>query len=326
MATTSEMLNYVNKWGYKDPMKETKLPKDRLTIILKRSNSMESKDMKRDRIKVEEAFDRIIEAARLKEQKLEEVQNQQQNNQVYQVSQIPQYQNNQNPQKQTYQNNAQAQQRTQNIQKQEQKPEVTTTDISTPKCEVSEGNKDVEFSIKLKRIMNDKKISAVSLINKSGLSQATISRYLTGTACPKRNVAKLALAKALEVPVSELFDGENIDESSVTVEIARESVAQLPTTLGIRVKRMSPEIQRMILTFSDGSLLIVRGTSTAIEIDYESVSDPSKSIKRKDDFHNYINANKYLKYLKIKSLQNLFAELGIPEKDFGKEIAIIADL
>ena len=82
----------------------------------------------------------------------------------------------------------------------------------------------------------------------------------------------------------------------------------------------------MILTFSDGSLLIVRGTSTAIEIDYESVSDPSKSIKRKEDFHNHINANKYLKYLKIKSLQNLFAELGIPEKDFEKEIAIIADL
>lgn len=337
MATTSEMLNYVNKWGYKDLMKETKLPKDRLTIILKRSNSMESKDMKRDRIKVEEAFDRIIEAARLKEQKLEEVQNQQQNNQVYQVSQIPQQnqnnQNNQTPQKQTYQNKAQAQQRTQNIQKQEQKPEVTTTVTSSPKCEVSEevkdvseGNKYAEFSIKLKRIMNEKKISAVALIRKSGLSQSSISRYLRGAGCPKKNAAKLALAKALEIPVSDLFDGENIDESMVMTEIARESVAELSTTSGVCVKRMSPEIQRMILTFSDGSLLIVRGTSTAIEIDYESVSDPSKSIKRKDDFHNYINANKYLKYLKIKSLQNLFAELGIPEKDFEKEIAIIADL
>lgn len=353
MATTSEMLNYVNKWGYKDLMKETKLPKDRLTIILKRSNSMESKDMKRDRKKVEEAFDRIIEAARLKEQKLEEqVQTQQQNNQVYQVSSIPQQnqnnqkpQYNQTPQKQAYQNKTQTQQRTQNIQKQEQKPEVTTSVISSPKCdqvsedqvseevktasnhsEIPEKDKGVEFSIKLKRIMNEKKISAVSLINKSGLSQATISRYLTGAACPKRNAAKIALAKALNVPVSELFDGENIDEPVVMAEIARESVVELPTTSSVRVKRLYPEVQKLLLTFSDGSLLIVRGSTGGIDIDFESASDKKRSFKRKEDLHNFISDSNYTKILKVKVLQNLFAELGIPEKDFMKEIAVIADL
>lgn len=340
MATTSEMLNYVNKWGYKDLMKETKLPKDRLTIILKRSNSMESKDMKRDRKKVEEAFDRIIEAARLKEQKLEEqVQTQQQNNQVYQVSQIPQQ--SQTPQKQTYQNKTQAQQQTQNIQKpEEQKPEVTTLVIPSPKCdqvseevktvsnhgEIPEKDKAIDFSIKLKKLMNERKISAVALIHKSGLAQSTISRYLTGAGCPKKNAAKLALAKALEVPVSELFDGENIDESSVMAEITQESTVELPTTLSVCVKRLYPEVQKLLLTFSDGSLLIVRGSTGGIDIDFESASDKKRSFKRKEDLHNFISDSNYTKILKVKALQNLFAELGIPEKDFMKEIAVIADL
>ena len=65
------------------------------------------------------------------------------------------------------------------------------------------------FMSNTKKIMKDKGIKAVELIERTGLSSATIAKARQDEGIAECRLSTLGrIAKALEVPVKELFDGE----------------------------------------------------------------------------------------------------------------------
>lgn len=63
------------------------------------------------------------------------------------------------------------------------------------------------FVARLQEVVDDLKISQADLAARSGLSAATVSRYLSGERHNPRAVELAAIAKALGVTLSWLFDG-----------------------------------------------------------------------------------------------------------------------
>ena len=318
MMTTNEIKSKADKMGIDTLSKKTSIPEQRLSLLMRKPIFMTSDE----RMKIEDALN-----VQINKNNLESV--------GEKAVEMP-------AEKMPVEMSTEKESVSPKLEEKSGKAEETLAETEN---KIPEKNRN--FSIKLKKLMNKKRMTSSKLILKSGLCAQSIYSYMNGTVYPRKK-SRDALVRALDVPYSVLFgDDENkkkvvnkvenvkkseVPDDNITTEVVSIDeagaidVKPINTGSAPSVKRLSPEIQRMILTFSDGSLLIVRGTSNAIEIDYECVSDQNKSFKRKEDLHKYINANKYLKYLKIKILQNLFLELGIPEKDFGREIAIIADL
>lgn len=65
------------------------------------------------------------------------------------------------------------------------------------------------FSSNTKKIMKDKGIRAVELIERTGLSSATIAKARQDEGISECRLSTLGrIANALDVPVKDLFDGE----------------------------------------------------------------------------------------------------------------------
>lgn len=69
----------------------------------------------------------------------------------------------------------------------------------------SEDDWTKEFSLRLKNIMKDRRISGDQLSNTTGISKVSISKYLNGKAIPSVYNAKL-IAKALDCPMYDLYE------------------------------------------------------------------------------------------------------------------------
>lgn len=102
-----------------------------------------------------------------------------------------------------------------------------------------------EFSVRLRKVMDDHKLSAVATERISGISARTIEKWLTGDTFPRAD--KLALvADALGTPIEWLVSGEEQDSRisenrkaliDYIMKLSEERVDALMLTLGIPVNR-----------------------------------------------------------------------------------------
>lgn len=66
-----------------------------------------------------------------------------------------------------------------------------------------------KFTMNLKKLMIERGMTAADIARKTGMTQATLSRYINGKRIPKIN-SVIKIAKALNVPIELLMKG--VDE------------------------------------------------------------------------------------------------------------------
>ena len=66
-----------------------------------------------------------------------------------------------------------------------------------------------KFTMNLKKLMIEREMTAADIARKTGMTQATLSRYINGKRIPKIN-SVIKIAKALNVPIELLLKG--VDE------------------------------------------------------------------------------------------------------------------
>ena len=66
-----------------------------------------------------------------------------------------------------------------------------------------------KFTMNLKKLMIERKMTAADIARKTGMTQATLSRYINGKRTPNIN-SVIKIAKALNVPIELLMKG--VDE------------------------------------------------------------------------------------------------------------------
>ena len=66
-----------------------------------------------------------------------------------------------------------------------------------------------KFAMNLKKLMIEREMTAADIARKTGMTQATLSRYINGKRIPKIN-SVIKIAKALNVPIELLMKG--VDE------------------------------------------------------------------------------------------------------------------
>lgn len=66
-----------------------------------------------------------------------------------------------------------------------------------------------KFTMNLKKIMIEREMTAADIARKTGMTQATLSRYINGKRIPNIN-SVIKIAKALNVPIELLMKG--VDE------------------------------------------------------------------------------------------------------------------
>ena len=66
-----------------------------------------------------------------------------------------------------------------------------------------------KFAMNLKKLMIEREMTAADIARKTGMTQATLSRYINGKRIPKIN-SVIKIAKALNVPIELLLKG--VDE------------------------------------------------------------------------------------------------------------------
>lgn len=66
-----------------------------------------------------------------------------------------------------------------------------------------------KFAMNLKKLMIEREMTAADIARKSGMTQATLSRYINGKRTPNLN-SVIKIAKALNVPIELLMKG--VDE------------------------------------------------------------------------------------------------------------------
>ena len=66
-----------------------------------------------------------------------------------------------------------------------------------------------KFAMNLKKLMIEREMTAADIARKTGMTQATLSRYINGKRIPNIN-SVIKIAKALNVPIELLMKG--VDE------------------------------------------------------------------------------------------------------------------
>lgn len=66
-----------------------------------------------------------------------------------------------------------------------------------------------KFTMNLKKLMIEREMTAADIARKTGMTQASLSRYINGKRIPKIN-SVIKIAKALNVPIELLMKG--VDE------------------------------------------------------------------------------------------------------------------
>lgn len=66
-----------------------------------------------------------------------------------------------------------------------------------------------KFTMNLKKLMIEREMTAADIARKTGMTQATLSRYINGKRIPNLN-SVIKIAKALNVPIELLMKG--VDE------------------------------------------------------------------------------------------------------------------
>ena len=66
-----------------------------------------------------------------------------------------------------------------------------------------------KFTMNLKKLMIEREMTAADIARKTGMTQATLSRYINGKRIPNIN-SVIKIAKALNVPIELLVKG--VDE------------------------------------------------------------------------------------------------------------------
>lgn len=66
-----------------------------------------------------------------------------------------------------------------------------------------------KFTMNLKKLMIEREMTAADIARKTGMTQATLSRYINGKRIPRIN-SVIKIAKALNVPIELLMKG--VDE------------------------------------------------------------------------------------------------------------------
>ena len=66
-----------------------------------------------------------------------------------------------------------------------------------------------KFTMNLKKLMIEREMTAADIARKTGMTQATLSRYINGKRIPRLN-SVIKIAKALNVPIELLMKG--VDE------------------------------------------------------------------------------------------------------------------
>lgn len=66
-----------------------------------------------------------------------------------------------------------------------------------------------KFTMNLKKLMIEREMTAADIARKTGMTQATLSRYINGKRTPNIN-SVIKIAKALNVPIELLMKG--VDE------------------------------------------------------------------------------------------------------------------
>ena len=66
-----------------------------------------------------------------------------------------------------------------------------------------------KFAMNLKKLMIEREMTAADIARKTGMTQATLSRYINGKRTPNIN-SVIKIAKALNVPIELLLKG--VDE------------------------------------------------------------------------------------------------------------------
>ena len=66
-----------------------------------------------------------------------------------------------------------------------------------------------KFTMNLKKLMIEREMNAADIARKTGMTQATLSRYINGKRIPNIN-SVIKIAKALNVPIELLMKG--VDE------------------------------------------------------------------------------------------------------------------
>ena len=66
-----------------------------------------------------------------------------------------------------------------------------------------------KFTMNLKKLMIEREMTAADISRKTGITQATLSRYINGKRIPNIN-SVIKIAKALNVPIELLMKG--VDE------------------------------------------------------------------------------------------------------------------
>ena len=66
-----------------------------------------------------------------------------------------------------------------------------------------------KFAMNLKKLMIEREMTAADIARKTGMTQATLSRYINGKRTPNIN-SVIKIAKALNVPIELLMKG--VDE------------------------------------------------------------------------------------------------------------------
>lgn len=66
-----------------------------------------------------------------------------------------------------------------------------------------------KFTMNLKKLMIEREMTAADISRKTGMTQATLSRYINGKRIPNIN-SVIKIAKALNVPIELLMKG--VDE------------------------------------------------------------------------------------------------------------------
>ena len=66
-----------------------------------------------------------------------------------------------------------------------------------------------KFTMNLKKLMIERKMTAADIARKTGMTQAALSRYINGKRTPNIN-SVIKIAKALNVPIELLMKG--VDE------------------------------------------------------------------------------------------------------------------
>lgn len=184
-------------------------------------------------------------------------------------------------------------------------------------------------------------ITKRALAEKMGIKDNSIVRYFKENTRYPEIETTLRFADAMGIDPRILFervpskDDKPVKENSKPI-IDSSTTAAKQSSMDINaknvyrlepaIKKFYPDAKKIVITFKDGSLLVIRGLINAIEAEFDSATSAVKTVKQTEDFKAFSSDPKYVKILKVVALQNLFEKFGIKYKDLLKEISVIADL